>query len=202
MAIERDVGALAGPARAMKIRVAPGGQPMKTRWWAGSVVAVVALASVAHADQAEAVAALKKLGATILHEGNNPKKPVQSVYLPGKKVTDADLKHLAAFSQLRVLKLDAAPKITDAGLKELAPLTQLQDLGLGSTQVTDAGLKHLRGMKDLQKLNLNFTKVTDASVKDIAAFTKLELLGLSFTEVTPEGAKKLQEALPKCKIIR
>ena len=56
-------------------------------------------------------------------------------------------------------------------------------------------------MKDLEKLNLNFTKVSDAGLKDIATLTKLELLGLSFTQVTKDGVKKLQESLPKCKII-
>jgi Leucine Rich repeat len=175
---------------------------MRTHWWRGAVLVVLALSGVARADEAEAVAALKKVGATVLYTDNDPKKPVRTIYLPGKKVTDESLKHLAAFSQLQILKLDAASKITDDGLKELASLKQLQDLGLGSTQVTDAGLKHLAGFKDLQKLNLNFTKVTDAGLKDLASFTKLEMLGLFATKVTDEGVKQLQEALPKCKIVR
>src|SRR3954454_25115856 len=90
----------------------------------------------ARAGEAEAVAALKKLGGTVLHADNNPAKPVRSVYLPGPKVTDADLKLLAALPQLQVLKLDAAKNVTDEGVKELAGLKQLTDLGLGSTQVT------------------------------------------------------------------
>jgi hypothetical protein len=168
----------------------------------GVVLLVLGTSGFVRADEAEAIAALKKVGATILHTDNDPKKPVRSVYIPGKKVKDDDLKHLAAFSQMQVLKLDAATNITDAGLKELASLKTLQDLGLGSTQVTDAGLKHLTGLKDLQKLNLNFTKVTDAGVQDLAGLSKLDTLGLSFTQVTADGAKKLQEALPKCKIIK
>src|SRR5262245_35682253 len=131
---------------------------MNTKQWSGAVLALAAFSGLGRADEAEAVAALKKLGATILHVDNNPKKSVQSVYLPTKKVKDADLKHLTAFTEMQVLKLDAASNITDEGLKELASLKQLQDLGLGSTQVTDGGLKYLKGMKDLQKLNLNFTK--------------------------------------------
>jgi hypothetical protein len=159
------------------------------------------LAGAARADEAEALAALKKAGATVLYTDNDPSKPARTVYLPGPKVSDADLKHLAALKGLKVLKLDAATKVTDAGVKELAGLKGLTDLGLGSTQVTDAGLKHLAGLKELRHLNLNFTKVTDAGVKELSGRTKLETLGLSFTRVTPEGVKKLKEALPKCKII-
>jgi hypothetical protein len=167
-----------------------------------AVLASLIILGVARAGEAEAVAALKKVGATVIHQNNDPKKPVRSIYLPGEKVKDEDLKQLAAFSKLEVLKLDAAKNITDAGLKEVAALTTVKDLGLGSTQVTDAGLKHLSRLKDLKNLNLNFTKVTDAGMKELARLKKLELLGLSFTEVTADGAKKLQEALPKCKILR
>jgi hypothetical protein len=165
------------------------------------VLVLMALSGGARADEADAVAALKKLGGTMLHADNDPKKPVRSLYLPGNKVMDADLKHLAELSQLQVLKLDAATNVTDAGLKHLSSLKQLKDLGLGSTKVTDAGLRHLSGLKELRQLNLNFTKVTDAAVKDLSSFKNLETLGLSFTQVTAEGVKKLQEALPKCKII-
>ena len=45
-------------------------------------------------------------------------------------------------------------------------------------KVADAGLVHLEGLTHLQYLNVNRTKVTDA------------------------GVKKLQAALPHCKIIR
>jgi hypothetical protein len=164
-------------------------------------VGLLGVVALAQTDAADAIKALKKAGATFLFVDNNPQKPVRSLYLPGNKVTDADLKLLKAFPQLQVLKLDAASKITDAGLKEVASLKHLQDLGLGSTQVTDAGLKHLAGLKQLKALNLNFTKVTDAGLEDLASLGRLELLGLSFTTVSPAAIKKLQQSLPKCKII-
>jgi len=176
---------------------------MKAMKWTATLLTLAACVGTSRAaDEAEAVAALKKVGGTILHAENDPKKPVTTVYLPGDKVKDADLKQVATLTQLKVLKLDAAKNITDAGLKEIAGLKQLTDLGLGSTQVTDAGLKHLSEMKDLRLLNLNFTKVTDAGVKDIVMFTKLEGLGIFGTAITPEGLKKIQEALPKCKITK
>ena len=176
-----------------------GDQTMKTGWQLGVVLVLFAVSGVVRADEAEAVAALKKMGATVIYTNGDPKKGVDTLFLP--KGTDESLKQVAVLTKMRVLKLDAASKITDAGLKELTGLKQLRDPGLGSTQVTDAGLKQLTALKDLEKLNLNFTKVTDAGLKDLATLTKLELLGLSFTQVTKDGVKKLQESLPKCKII-
>jgi hypothetical protein len=49
---------------------------------------------------------------------------------------------------------------------------------LTRSEVTDAGLEHLKGLSRLQQLWLVSTKVTDA------------------------GVKKLQQALPKCRIVR
>jgi hypothetical protein len=43
--------------------------------------------------------------------------------------------------------------------------------------------------------------VSDAGLDDLASLKKLETLGLSFTKVTPEGVKKIQDALPNCKVI-
>ena len=49
---------------------------------------------------------------------------------------------------------------------------------------------------------LIFTKVTDAGLVHLKGMTNLQTLDLSFTNVTAAGVKKLQAALPKCKIIR
>ncbi len=67
--------------------------------------------------------------------------------------------------------------ITDAGLARIAGLTQLQDLRLNVTNITNAGLAQLAGLTELQRLELNGTQVTD------------------------EGVKKIQQALPNCKIL-
>jgi hypothetical protein len=55
-------------------------------------------------------------------------------------------------------------------------LTDVARLFLGHTQVADTGLEHLEGLGQLQWLSLRGTQVTD------------------------EGVKKLQQALPNCKI--
>jgi len=94
------------------------------------------------------------------------------------------------------------PKITDEGLLHLKALTVLQTLDLTNTKVTDAGLIHLKGLGTLETLNLNRTKVTDSGLEHLKGLTKLQMLDLSNTKVTDAGVKKLQLALPKCRILR
>jgi internalin A len=96
---------------------------------------------------------------------------------PQPSVTDADLKELSGFTQLRQLNLYDETKITDAGLKELAKLTQLENIDLSFIEITDAGLKHLGGLKSLRMLCLYGTKATDS------------------------GEKELEKAIPELKII-
>jgi Leucine-rich repeat (LRR) protein len=113
--------------------------------------------------------------------------------------TDAGLACLKDLTQLRRLDL-VAMKITDAGLEHLKGLTQLQELNLSSTQITDAGLADLKTLTQLQKLDLSCTQATDAGLVYLEGLTQLQELNLWGTKVTAEGVKKLQKALPNCKI--
>src|SRR4051812_15257994 len=69
--------------------------------------------------------ALKKLGANIMVDRNQPGQPIVTVHLHSKMVKDADL---------AVLK----------------PLPKLRALHISAVQVTDQGLEHLRGLKSLE----------------------------------------------------
>ncbi len=89
--------------------------------------------------------------------------------------TDTQVEHVKLFRKLSILFLDNT-QVSDAGLVHLEGLSNLGWLSLKSTQVTDAGLEHLRGLRELQ------------------------MFILDDTNVTPEGVKRLQEALPNCKI--
>jgi hypothetical protein len=116
-------------------------------------------------------------------------------------VSDAGLAHLARLTQLQWLWLDRT-KITDTGLVYLKGLTHLKILYLNDTQITDAGLAHLAGLKQLEALVLDFTQITDAGLVYLAGLPQLQRLELGGTKVTDEGVRKLQQALPNCKIER
>ena len=91
-------------------------------------------------------------------------------------------------------------QVTDKGLACLSRLTNLTQLELQGALITDAGLAHLRTLTELQWLNLQNTQVTDAGLTFLRTLTELEVLNLRRTQVTDEGFKKLQQALPNCKI--
>ncbi len=140
-----------------------------------------------------------------------------------KRFTDADMEHVKSLPRLKMLRLGGA-NITNAGLQHLAILTDLEDLGLGHTQVSDAGLEHIQGLTQLHRLGLYSTNVTDSGLKylkglgqlkvlylgktkvsdaclePLQGLSQLEELDLKDTQVTEEGVKKLQQALPNCKI--
>ena len=117
------------------------------------------------------------------------------------KVTDAGLKHLTGLTHLQQLGLNGT-KVTDAGLEHLKGLTHLLALRLDGTKITDAGLEHLEGLTQLGELYLTSTKVTDAGLEHLKGLAQLKILQLAGTPVTDEGVKKLQQALPNCKISR
>ena len=102
-------------------------------------------------------------------------KTANTAYLGGTDITNADLSHVKGLPYLEYLALGNT-QITDTGLRHLKRLSKLQILVLDNTQITDAGLLHLQGIKNLRRLHLHGTQVTD------------------------EGVKKLQQALPNCKI--
>src|SRR5687768_12373027 len=113
-------------------------------------VAFIGLAPAAPAGEEavekKALATVERLGGQVLRKGDKPDGAVREVRLLGKKVTDADLKDLAAFKEMEWLLLtDSA--VTDAGLKHLARCERLAALSLSGSKVTDAGLKELTRLK-------------------------------------------------------
>jgi beta-lactamase regulating signal transducer with metallopeptidase domain len=136
-------------------------------------------------------AGLKQLeGMTQLH----------ALWLSSTQVTDAGLEYLKDhFPDLDFLYLSET-KISDAGLKNLEGLLQLTALNLGKTQITDAGLQHVKALANLRFLFLDDTAVTDAGLAHLNGLRGLQQLSLRNTQVTAAGAKKLEQALPKCKI--
>ena len=68
--------------------------------------------------------------------------------------------------------------------------------------MTDTGVERLKDLPRLQVLLLSDTKITDVGLDCLKGMPKLRELHLYRTQVTNEGVKKLQQALPNCKIYR
>jgi Leucine-rich repeat (LRR) protein len=98
---------------------------------------------------------------------------------------------------------EAMPEqVSDATIEYVKGLIELQRLDLNSTSISDVGLEHLKGLHELEWLDLNSTSISDAGLEHLEDLHKLEWLDLARTKVTDAGVKKLQQALPKCMIVR
>ena len=70
------------------------------------------------------------------------------------------------------------------------------------TDISDAGLENLQGLANLADLNLAGCKrVTDAGLALLEGLKNLKTLTLRGNAVTPEGLKKVQKALPNCRLV-
>ena len=96
--------------------------------------------------------------------------------------------------------LDFHARWRDRPYEILKGLTDLGRLHLEATQITDAGLVHLTVLTKLRELDLMSTQITDTGLEHLTGLTNLNSLFLRGTQVTDDGIKKLQQALPKCKI--
>src|SRR4051794_27320339 len=76
----------------------------------------------AASEEAEAVAAIEKLGGRVERDEKRPNKPVVLVSLYSTKVTDVNLVHLECLKKLKRLHLPHT-SISDAGLAHLKGLT-------------------------------------------------------------------------------
>ena len=118
-------------------------------------------------------------------------------------LTDENLRdykgHLEGLPRLTTLDLRNT-LITDAGLEHIAGLKQLDCLHLSSTSIRGDGLQHFENLTNLWMLSLDHTQVTDASLNHLRGLHRVQFLDLSDTKVTDEVVKKLQQALPNCKI--
>jgi len=166
-----------------------------------TLVAALAMGWVHHARrQYVAVEALRTSnpGATVLYDEQRPgdsqsesnwrawiRKQLGDDYLStvtGVELyytTDADLKCLSNFPQLRWLSLVRSVDLTDVGMEYLGQLTSLETLILlDAEQVTDAGLRQLEQLTRLKRLRID----------------------LGRHDVGEEALKRLRRALPHCKI--
>jgi WD40 repeat protein len=166
-------------------------------WDANTIL--TAAAAKPKTEQEAAIAEIERLGGRLVIDENSPERPVISLDAAGTEFDDAALQRLKGFTRLRELTLSDS-MVTDAGLEHLKGLTQLRRLDISGLRVTDAGLEHLKGLHQLRELNLSSEPSSLYLVVDPPKkWLHRELGG---TRVTEEGVKRLQQALPDCKIKR
>ena len=133
---------------------------------------------------------------------------------------------LAHFSGCRDLKLlgisnsgvgvDAIPIVTkftkleafdvpfsqcDIWAEALAKMPTLRKVVAYRTGITDAGVAHLARLPKLEDLNLVDADISDASLKSLATCKSLKSLEINGEKLTWPEIKRLQQALPDCKIV-
>jgi len=124
------------------------------------------------------------------------------VLLPLGKVgvTNRGLENLCKMSQLTYLGLRGNP-VTDKGAQHLSKLSNLQGLYLGETQVTDQTVTEISHLSQLEKLWLHDLPITDKAIGHLAKLTQLKEVHIYGTNISAQGARSLQESLPKCRVI-
>lgn len=128
-------------------------------------------------------------------------KTLEFLRLPEQHITDAGLRCMATWTELRELHVPRPryvdPKMnkdyyTDEGVKALAGLTQMECLLIGGFGVTDAGIGYLAGMHRLRELGLfGCDRVTAESLKTIGNLKNLETLDIDYARLTMSSLKPL-----------
>ena len=154
------------------------------------------------------------LKALLTHNGGEPEPVDELARLRDEEI----ITHLIAEMGARVTiskgtanEPEAMVDLSDCGihlnraLHVYRDLTKPVRLKLGGSRVTDDTLEVLSitsgpRFSRLKGLDLSRTQVTDAGLDHLKGLTKLQLLDLRGTQATDEGAKKLQQALPNCRI--
>jgi hypothetical protein len=95
-------------------------------------------------------------------------------------VTDAEVKTISTFTNLRTLRLEANP-ITDAGAKDIGALKAMTYLNLTNTKVTDAGFDSLSALPNLRRMYVWGTTITPTAVDKVKASRKDMLLYAGLT---------------------
>jgi Leucine-rich repeat (LRR) protein len=147
---------------------------------------------------ADPVALVHKYDGQIRKDDEDKNKPVISVSLQGKPVTDEELAHLRGWKGLQVVNLSGCEKVTDAGLAYLALLPELTELNLSGTSVKGDGLVCLKDAAGLRVLELPAVPMTIKQVAPLSGLKGLERLTVSLRHDGDAGLRFLA-GFPKLK---
>ncbi len=94
----------------------------------------------------------------------------------------------------RVAKIDLS--------QDAWPLVERRKQGQSSPQVSDDDLPILQAFADLKILDLSGTAITDGGLKHLMTLRSLDELELDGTQISDVGVRRLNDALPSCRIRR
>ena len=132
---------------------------------------------------------------------------LQVLVLYGNRINDEGTAALESLGELRQLDMSLLG-ISDESLVHLQPLKKLERLellyseGFGGTNLTDAGMVTLGSLPQLKSLNLVGAKISDEGLAQLARLVALERLQIANTPVSDAAVKRLEAALPGCRIRR
>ncbi len=103
---------------------------------------------------------------------------------------------LPGLSDLSIIRCE----LDDACIREISNAPDLRDLQLPTSSIPSEGLKHFARAMKLDYLNLSGTKLSPVAIDALATIPRLKQLQLRQTGATEADAKKLNAALPRCRI--
>ena len=120
----------------------------------------------------------------------------------GGGFNDNALKSLAGLTRLKSLVLERFP-ITDAAITALESMTALEHLYVGGSGISDQGVGVIAKLPALKSLYINgCPEITDSGLERLATATTLAELHIGDNpQLTLPVVRKLEAALPKCKIV-
>jgi len=110
-------------------------------------------------------------------------------------ITDAGLKYLAQFTNLKWLRLRVPGNIRGPGLADLAHIPRLERLCLWGEGLTDQQIRHLQGLTHLKGLTIwGDHRLTGACLEPIGKLTSLEeLTFITVWTLTADGVAHLKD---------
>jgi hypothetical protein len=176
-----------------------------------SGIAAILLLAILHAparaatsfyDEPFSVDVIVKMGGRLTRDKTAPDQPVIDANLEDNSFTDSGMEHLGALRELRVVSLKQNRAVSDKGLASMRGLAKLETLNLSGTVISDSGVENLGSLESLRTLDLSNSEITDVGLERLSTLSSLRSLWLTSTKVSESGARKLQEAIPRLKIVR
>lgn len=124
---------------------------------------------------------------------------VNKLHLEGCDLRDFDLGALASLNRLTFFSVRNS-QCNHAGFAALSQLP-IGGLDLRGSGIQDADLEHIGKFRRLRNLSLENTSISDQGLEYLWDAKQLELLWLARTSVSIDGATRLRERLPSCRIV-